>query len=70
MLIEQIIQFELKEHGPLAVHVLVQLVIFMTKHKSLRKNFEWIIFYGWNIAEGNAFYFSLLTKVKHKMQNF
>ena len=40
MLIEQIIELELKGLGPLAVHVLQKLVIFMTKHKSPRKIFE------------------------------
>ena len=38
MLIEQIIEF------PLVVHVLVYLVNFMTKQKSLRKICEWIIY--------------------------
>ena len=46
MLIEQIIGFELRGFGPLVVHVLLQLVIFMTKQKSLRKIFEWIIIYS------------------------
>ena len=43
MLIEQIIDFELQGPGPLAVHVLLQLVVFMTKQKFLRKICEWII---------------------------
>ena len=34
MLIKQIIEFELSGSGPLAVHVMLQLVIFMTKQKS------------------------------------
>ena len=38
MLIEQIIEFELRGLGPLVVHVLLQLVIFVTKQKSLKKN--------------------------------
>ena len=45
MLIEQIVGFQLRGLGPLAVHVLQQLVIFMTKQKSLRKIFEWITIY-------------------------
>ena len=45
MLIQQIIEFEFKGLGPLAVHVLLQLVILMPKQKSLRKIFEWIIIY-------------------------
>ena len=39
MFIEQIIEFELRGLGPLAVHVLLQLVIFITKQKSLRNIF-------------------------------
>ena len=34
MLIEQIIEFQLRGLGPLAVHVLLQLVKFITKQKS------------------------------------
>ena len=37
---EMLIEFELKE---LAVHILLLMVIFMTKQKSLRNVFEWII---------------------------
>ena len=40
MLIEQIIEFEFRGMGPLVVHVLLQLVIFMTKQKSLWQIFE------------------------------
>ena len=32
----------------------VCLVIFMTKQKSLRKIFEWIIIYCYNIVRGNV----------------
>ena len=39
MLIEQIIEFKLNGMGPLAVHVLLLLVNFMTKQKSLSKIF-------------------------------
>ena len=42
MLIEQIIEFELKGLGPLAVQVLQQLVDFMTKQKSRSKIFDWV----------------------------
>ena len=46
MLIEQITEFQLRGLGPLAVHVLLQLVKFLTKQKSLRKTkiFKRIIF--------------------------
>ena len=43
MLIEQIIEFQLRGLGPLVVHALLQLVIFITKQKFLRKIFERII---------------------------
>ena len=45
MLIEPIIEFELRDLGPLAVHALLQLVIFMKKQKSLTKIFQWITIY-------------------------
>ena len=45
MLIEQIIEFQLRTLGSLAVYALPQLDIFMTKQKSLRQIFEWIIIY-------------------------
>ena len=45
MLIEQTTEFQLKGPGPMAVHVLLWLVNFMTKQKSLRKIFESIIVY-------------------------
>ena len=45
MLSEQNIEFELRRLVPLAVRVLLQLVIFMTKNL-LKKNFEWIIIYS------------------------
>ena len=54
MLIERIIEVEFEgAWAPsnsnsiihLLVHVLLQLVIFMTRQKSLRKIFEWIIIY-------------------------
>ena len=45
MLIEQVIEFKLGAWGLLIVHVLLQMVIFMSKQKSLRKIFEWIIYY-------------------------
>ena len=42
MLIEHIIEIELRGLGPLAVHVLVKLVIFIAKQKFPRNIFEWI----------------------------
>ena len=43
MLIEKIIEFKGGGLGPLAVHVLLYLLIFVIKRISLRKTFEWII---------------------------
>ena len=40
MLTEQITEFKLRGLGLLAVHVPLQLVIFMTKQKSIRKILE------------------------------
>ena len=54
ILIEKIIEFELRGLGLLVVHVLLQLVIFMKKQKLLRKIFEWINIYRKNIARGNV----------------
>ena len=45
MLIEQIIEFDLRGPEPLVLHVLLQLAIFMTEQKSLRKILNWIIIY-------------------------
>ena len=45
MLIERIIELQLRGPGPPGERVLQKLVIFMTKQKSLRKIFEWIIIY-------------------------
>ena len=38
MLIERIIELELRGPGPSGERVLLQLVIFITKHKSLKEN--------------------------------
>ena len=45
MLIQQIIEFELGDLAPLAVHELLPQVIFITKQKFLKQAFEWIIIY-------------------------
>ena len=46
MLIEQIIEFELTgPEPPGRTCILLQLVNFMTKQKSLKKIFEWLIIY-------------------------
>ena len=46
MLIEQIIEFQLKKPGPPGRMCALQLVIFMTKQKFQRKIFEWTIIYS------------------------
>ena len=45
MLIERIIELQLRGPEPPGEQVLLKLVIFVTKQKSLRKIFEWIISY-------------------------
>ena len=40
MLIEQIIEFESRGPEPLVVHIFLKLVIFMTKQKSSKGNFQ------------------------------
>ena len=45
MLIERIIELQLRGPEPPGEQVLRQMVIFMAKQKSLRKIFEWIIIY-------------------------
>ena len=59
MLIERIIELQLRGPGPPGEHVFLQLVIFMTKQKSLRKIFEWIVIYCCNVARDHAPYFPL-----------
>ena len=66
MLIEQIIELQLRGPGPPGERVLRQLVIFMTKQKYLRKIFEWIIIYCWNVAKDNAPYFPYLDQITDK----
>ena len=43
MLIEQIIEFELKETGPLVEHLLQNPIIFMTKQKSPKQILEQLL---------------------------
>ena len=43
MRIEQVIEFESRVPGSLVVHIFLTLVIFMTKQKSPRQIFKWII---------------------------
>ena len=59
MLIERIIELQLRGQGPPGERVLLSPVIFMTKQKSLKKIFEWIIIYCQNVVRDNAPYFPL-----------
>ena len=82
MLIKKIIEFELWWPGPpkcilKTVHVLLKLVIFMTKQKSSTQIFEWIIYCIQLKILLEAIYTLLpptrnksLTKFNLKMQDF
>ena len=67
MLIEQIIQFELKGLDPLLEHVLLKPIIFITKQKSPKQIIlEWL-FSAKNIAGGNVPRFFHLGQVTYKI---
>ena len=75
MLIEQIIKFELRGPGPVAVHVLLQLIIFMTKQKSFQKNLRVDHYLLLKYCRRQCTLLiptraKLLTKFNHKMQDF
>ena len=59
MLIEQNIYFELRRPGTPVVHIFQQLVIFMTKQKSVKQILKWMIIHCENVAGGNVPYFPL-----------
>ena len=66
MLIEQIIEFQLRGLAPGRTCAL-QMIIFMTKQKSLRKILKWIIIYCSNIAGGNVPCFPYLGQITYKI---
>ena len=73
MLIEQIIQFESRVHGPLVVHIFLKLVIFMTKQKSSKANLR--VHYFMLKMLQKAMYLDFrnlgqVTKFNPKMQDF
>ena len=73
MLIEQIIQFESRVHGPLVVHIFLKLVIFMTKQKSSMANLR--VHYFMLKMLQKAMYLDFrnlgqVTKFNPKMQDF
>ena len=59
MLIEQIIELQLRGPGPPGRTYTPTTGYFHKKQKSLRKTFEWIIVYCYNVARDKAPYFSL-----------
>ena len=61
MLIERIIELQLKGPGPpgRTCTPITGYCHVMTKQKSLRKIFEWIVIYCYNVARDNAPYFPL-----------
>ena len=73
MLIEQIIEVELRVLGPLVVHVFIKLVIFMTKQKSSKANLR-VYYFILKILQ-KAMYLDFpdlgqVTKFNPKMQDF
>ena len=51
MLVEQIIELKLSDPGPPGHMCILQLVISMTKQKSIRNIFEWIILFTAKILQ-------------------
>ena len=73
MLIEQIIEFESRVPGPLVVHIILKLVIFMTKQKSSKANL-WAHYLMLKMLQ-KAMYLDFpdlgqVTKLNPKMQDF
>ena len=70
MLIEQIIEFELKGPGLPAVHALPQLIIFMTKQTSLSGSVILPIYCRRHCTLLSPTWAKSLTKFNPKMQEF
>ena len=73
MLIEQIIQFESRVHGPIVVHIFLKLVIFVTKQKSSKANLREHYFMLKMLQKAMYLNFRNLgqvTKFNPKMQDF
>ena len=73
MLIERIIEFESRVHGPLVVYIFLKLFIFMTKQKSLEANLR--VHYLMLKMLQKAMYLDFpdlgqVTKFNPKMQDF
>ena len=60
MLIKQIVDFELGGPGPLGIHALLKVVIFMTKQNLQDKSSSELLFTAKNIAGGYVSCFSSL----------
>ena len=67
MLIEQIIKFELRGPGPLVVHLLLHLVIFMIKQKCLKKSLSGLLFTAKILHEEMYLTFSYLGQITYKI---
>ena len=68
MLIEQIIEFELRVPRPLIVHVFLKLVIFITKQKSPRQNHRLKYYLMLNILQKAVYRASpYLSQVTYKI---
>ena len=59
MRIEQIVELQLRGPGPPGLTRTSITGYLMTKQKPLRKIFEWVFIYCWNVARDNAPYFPL-----------
>ena len=74
MLIEQIIEFELRGLGPPGRTCALQLIISMTKQISQSKVFEWSIIYSKLLQDAmyltSPIWAKSLTKFNPKMQDF
>ena len=73
MLIEQIIEFELRMPKPLVIHIFLKLVIFMAKQKSSKANLRvhYLVLKMWHKAMYLDFpALAQVIKFKSKMQNF
>ena len=65
MLIGQIIEFQLRRPATPDWTCTLITGYFHDKTKSLRKTFEWIIVYCYNVARDNAPYFPYLDQITY-----
>ena len=67
MLTEHIIDFELRGPGPPGCACTSITGYFYDKTKPLRKIFEWVMIYCWNIARGNVPYFPYQGQITYEV---